>query len=84
MGPSFVGFEIIVTEPLNDVSLIAVAHGIIGAIALISGAILAFSWHFQRSFKTCMKRKRIMKPTIILWTVALLFGIWLYTILYGL
>jgi len=84
MGPSILGFEIIITQPLNEISLIAIAHGIIGGIALISGAILAFSWHLQTSFKTCLKRKRVMKPTIILWTVALLFGIWLYVILYGL
>lgn len=83
MGPSILGFEIIVVEPLSYISVIAVIHGAIGAIALISGAVLVFSWHLQRSFKDCLKRKRIMKPTIILWTVALLFGIWLYTILYG-
>lgn len=83
MGPSILGFNAIITEPLRDVSLVAVAHGIMGGIALISGAVLAFSWHLQTSFKNCLRRKRLMKPTIILWTLALLFGIWLYTILYG-
>ena len=83
MGPSILGFEIIVVDPLNFISVIAVVHGVIGGIALISGAVLVFSWHLQKSFKSCLKRKRIMKPTIILWTLALLFGIWLYTILYG-
>jgi hypothetical protein len=83
MGPSILGFEIIVVQPLSYISVIAVVHGVIGGIALISGAVLVFSWHLQRSFKNCLKRKRAMKPTIILWTLALLFGIWLYTILYG-
>lgn len=83
MGPSILGFEIIVVEPLSYVSVIAVVHAVTGGIALISGAVLAFSWHLQRSFKDCLKRKRAMKPTIILWTLALLFGIWLYAILYG-
>ena len=83
MGPSILGFEVIITQPLRDVSLVAVLHGIMGGIALISGALLAFSWHLRRSIKDCLNRKRLMKPTIILWTLALFFGIWLYTILYG-
>jgi hypothetical protein len=82
MGPSILGFEIIVVQPLSYVSVIAVVHGVVGGIALISGGVLAFSWRLQRSFKNCLKRKRIMKPTIILWIVALVFGIWLYIILY--
>jgi hypothetical protein len=83
MGPSILGFEVIITQPLRDVSLVAVVHGIMGGIALISGAVLVFSWRLKTSTQICVKRKRLMKPTIILWTMALLFGIWLYTILYG-
>jgi uncharacterized membrane protein YozB (DUF420 family) len=82
MGPSILGFEIIVVQPLSYVSVIAVVHGVIGGIALISGAMLAFSWRLQRSFKNCLKRKKMMRPTMILWILALLFGIWLYIILY--
>ena len=84
MGPSFLGFRIIVLQPLREISLIAVAHGIIGGIALVSGGLLIFSWRLHASLDACTKRKRLMKPTIILWTFALLFGIWLYTVLYGL
>lgn len=42
MGPSILGFEIIVVQPLSYISLIAVVHGVIGGIALISGAVLVF------------------------------------------
>lgn len=83
MGPSILGFEIIVVQPLNYISVISVVHGVVGGIALILGVVLVFSWHLQRSFKNCLKRKRAMKPTITLWILALLSGIWLYTILYG-
>jgi hypothetical protein len=83
MGPSILSFEVIITQPFRDVSLVAIVHGITGGVALISGAVLAFSWHLKTSTKECLKRKRLMKPTMILWTLALLFGIWLYTILYG-
>jgi hypothetical protein len=82
MGPSILGFEVIVVQPLSNISVIAVVHGVIGGIALISGVVLAFSWRLQRSVKNCLKRKKIMKPTIILWILALMFGIWLYIILY--
>ena len=84
MGPSLLGFEIIRTQPLHEISLITLAHGIIGGIALILGALIVASWHLQSSTKNCIKMKRLMKPTIILWTIALVLGILLYSVLYGL
>ena len=82
MGPSLFSFEIIRTQPLNEVSLIALTHGIIGGTALVSGALIVASWHLQSSTKNCVKRKKLMRMTIVLWTIALVLGIWLYTILY--
>lgn len=84
MGPSLLSFEIIRTQPLHDISLTTLTHGIIGGLALILGVIIVASWHLQSSTKNCMKTKRLMKPTIALWTIALVLGILLYTVLYGL
>ena len=84
MGPSLLGFEIIRTQPLHEISLITLAHGVIGGLALILGAMIVLSWHLQSSTKNCVKMKRLMKPTIILWTIALVLGILLYSVLYGL
>jgi len=84
MGPSLLSFEIIRTQPLHEYSLITLTHAAIGGIALILGAITVASWHLQSSTKSCVKKKRLMKPTIILWTIALVLGILLYSILYGL
>ena len=82
MGPSLLSFEIIRTQPMNEASLIALTHGIIGGTALVSGVLMVASWHLQSSTKSCVKRKTLMKITIVLWTIALVLGIWLYTILY--
>ena len=84
MGPSLLGFEIIRIQPLHEYSLITLTHAAIGGIALILGAITVISWRLQSSTKNCVKMKRLMKPTIILWTIALVLGILLYSVLYGL
>jgi uncharacterized membrane protein YozB (DUF420 family) len=83
MGPSLLSFEIIRTQPLHEYSLITLTHGIVGGVALVMGVVIVALWHFQSSTKDCIKRKRLMKPTIVLWTTALILGIYLYTILYG-
>jgi uncharacterized membrane protein len=82
MGPSLLSFDIIRTQPLNKSSLIALTHGIIGGIALVSGVLIVAFWHLQSSTKDCVKRKKLMKITIVLWATALVLGIWFYTILY--
>jgi hypothetical protein len=84
MGPSLLSFEIVRTQPLHEYSLITLTHSAIGGIALILGAITVVSWRLQSSTKNCVKMKRLMKPTIILWTIALVLGILLYTVLHGL
>jgi hypothetical protein len=84
MGPSLLSLGIVRTHPLHEYSLITLAHSAIGGIALILGAITVVSWRLQSTTKNCVKMKRLMKPTIILWTIALVLGILLYIVLYGL
>ena len=84
MGPSLLSLEIVKSQPLHQYSLIALAHATTGAIALIFGIFIVANWHLQSSVRSCMKRKRLMRVTIVLWTTALVLGIWFYTILYGL
>lgn len=84
MGPSLVSLEIVKTQPLHQYSLVAIAHATTGAIALVLGIFIVASWHMQSSVRNCVKMKSLMRVTVVLWTVALLLGIWFYTILYGL
>ena len=83
MGPSILGLEIIRTQPFHEYSLIALAHAATGLIALIMGTVIVASWKLQSSPKGCVRRKMAMRVTIVLWTIALVLGIWFYTILYG-
>jgi uncharacterized membrane protein YozB (DUF420 family) len=83
MGPSLLSLEILRTQPFHEYSLIALTHAAIGSIALIMGIVIVALWGLRSSPTVCMRRRRVMRVTIVLWTVALVLGIWFYTILYG-
>ena len=80
MFPSLLRMEIIVTQPFQTVSLIALIHSSVGLVSMILGVWLVGSWHLQ-SPKTCFKNKRLMRVTSILWIVVLLGGFLLYYLL---
>ena len=68
------------TVPGGKKSLI---HAITGSIALILGIFLILVWIINLSNITgCVKRKRIMDCTVILWAVSLIFGIVTYLSFY--
>jgi uncharacterized membrane protein YozB (DUF420 family) len=84
MAPSFIdAFKFFTT----DMSLMGVqtmwVHAIAGAVALILGILLVVAWILQSSnFKACIKRKRLMDITALLWTISLIFGIATYLAFY--
>ena len=81
MWSSFLGFELTVLgHPVNSISLI---HGILGGIAEVLGIFLVVVWGLQRNIKACVRRRMLMRVTIVLWLVALILGILLYAVLYG-
>ena len=58
-------------------------HVIPGITALILGTAIVVLWALNpNKVAACIKRKRIMDITIILWLVALLFGITTYILFY--
>ena len=61
---------------------VTLAHAGLGGTALVLGVFLVASWHLQASFQKCMRRKKIMRLTFILWVLALILGILLYMLLY--
>jgi hypothetical protein len=83
MGPAF--FIIIengfVQRPIL-LSTVTLVHAILGGTALATGIWITGSWHLQTSIEKCIKRKKVMKPLIITWIVALIFGITLYVLTY--
>lgn len=84
MGPSFIGgFEFFTTDTsLTGVQTMWV-HAIAGAVALILGIVLVVAWILKSSnVKACIRRKRLMDITALLWTVSLIFGIATYLAFY--
>ena len=84
MGPSFrISFSspgIVLFEMPVIISLIHVASGLV-AVAL--GIWLVASWHFKTDLKNCFSKKKIMRPTFVLWIVSALLGIFMYSIFYA-
>jgi len=82
MVPSFVlNFGILVTEPTMPGVMITWVHAAAGIIALAMGIFLISNWGF-RSESECMRRKRMMKPLLGLWVLALVLGISFYVYYY--
>lgn len=61
---------------------VTLVHAGLGGTALVLGVFLVASWHLQASTQNCMRRKKIMRFTFVLWVLALILGILLYTLLY--
>ena len=84
MGPSFIGgFDFFTTDTsLTGVQTMWV-HAIAGTAALILGIVLVIAWILQSSnVKACIRRKRLMDITALLWTISLIFGIATYLAFY--
>lgn len=83
MLPSLLNMEIVKTEPFNAVSLAAIAHTSLGVVTVVFALWLVASWHFQSSIQNCARRKKMMRPTLVLWLIVLLLGFVLYYFLYA-
>jgi len=83
MGPAFFSLE---QNGLFDhpgrLYFATLAHAGLGGTALVLGIFLVASWHLQVSIQKCMRRKKIMRMTFVLWIIALILGILLYMLLY--
>jgi len=83
MGPSLLNLEqLVVDKPLNIISVATMAHAILGAIAEILAIWIVVSWRLRSSTKYCVRKRRIMRVTMVLWLIALFSGILLYAFLY--
>jgi uncharacterized membrane protein YozB (DUF420 family) len=82
MLPSLLGLQIIRVQPTHIVSLVTLAHGTLGLIAMILGIWLVGSWHLQSSIQGCSRKKKMMRLTRALWLIALFLGVLLYMYLY--
>jgi len=63
---------------LDPIVIITFIHVALGFITVALGIWLAASWHFKTDLQTCFSNKRLMKPTIALWFIAILLGVTIY------
>jgi uncharacterized membrane protein YozB (DUF420 family) len=83
MGPSLFNMgEFIFDNFSSRLALVAVFHGVFGALAEILGILLLAVWGFRASTQNCARKRKLMWPTLILWIVALVLGIVFYAINY--
>ena len=83
MVPSLLlGLGFVATYPTNPISVITVLHAVIGTVAEFLGIYLVLKWRFSKVIVECMKNKRLMTPTIILWSTTAVLGILFYLELY--
>lgn len=83
MGPKFREYFNFLTTSTSELGVqTAWVHIIPGAVALVLGIFLVGVWAFRQDLAGCFRRKRIMDVTIVLWFIALIFGIATYLIIY--
>jgi len=83
MLPSLLlGLGFIATYPTNPISITTIIHAILGAAAELLGVYLVLKWRSSGNVTVCMKNKRLMVPTIVLWTATVALGVVIYLQLY--
>jgi hypothetical protein len=84
MGPTVLSMRVfIVSNALDRLSVVTVVHVVFGTTAeTLAVAIVAF-WHLRRSTQGCVRKRKLMKVTLVLWVLALLWGILLYFVTYS-
>jgi len=83
MLPSFLNLqEFIINYPSNRLSIVTVAHAVLGGITDIFVLWLIFSWRLRSNIQSCIRKKMIMRVTLILWLTVLVLGIVTYAYLW--
>lgn len=66
----------------SDASFAVILHAGIGSVSEILGLWIVASWRLKRDFQSCMRKKKAMRVTFLLWLTSLLLGIVLFMWLY--
>lgn len=83
MGPSLLSLEpVIAASILGKLPIVVLLHAGFGSVAEVLAVYVVTSWRLRADTSHCVKKKRIMRVTLVLWSVALLFGILVYVLLY--
>jgi hypothetical protein len=79
MLPSYSSFLAEMSQFSVSDSIIIWVHTISGAAAFGLGLVLVVAWaHKPLSKLDCLKRKRLMMPTIIIWVLSVILGVFIH------
>jgi uncharacterized membrane protein YozB (DUF420 family) len=84
MVPSFISglVPFIAAEPTDVNSVLSLIHAGTGIAVAVLGVWIVGSWRLRQSPKYCAPMKKWMRPTLIMWLVALVSGFLLYLSFY--
>jgi uncharacterized membrane protein YozB (DUF420 family) len=83
MVPSLLSSGGLFENLLGSLQLVILAHATLGILVEILGLYVVLAWALHyKDVKPCFKRKRIMRVLAVLWTIALILGIYVYILLY--
>ena len=82
MLPSFLSFSGLFVD-LSTSAVIVITHAVLGVLVEVLGIWLVANWIFQRAnIKGCVGKKNLMRATLLLWSIVLFVGIYVYVMLY--
>jgi len=58
--------------------IVTLVHVSAGLLAALLGIWLVGSWHLKADLQPCFRKKRVMDAAFILWSLAIVLGIYLY------
>ncbi len=68
---------------IDAIVIVSFIHVGFGFIAVAIGSWLVASWHFRKDLRKCFANKKLMKPTLTLWIIAILIGITMYIVFWA-
>ncbi len=84
MVPSMLASRGLFEDLLAGLALVLFSHAILGILVEILGIYLVALWAANRTnVQACSKRKKMMQLTLLLWSVELLIGVYVYVLLYA-
>ncbi len=83
MVPSMLSSGGLFENLLGTLQLTILAHAALGILVEILGLYVVLAWALRyKDVKPCFKRKTIMRVLAVLWTIALILGIYVYILFY--
>lgn len=66
---------------LNAFTLMVLAHSGLGAVSLVLGGYLMYSWRLRKPGESCFKLVNYMRPLAVIWVVSAALGVYVYYML---